>query len=205
MPIQLPLLGGQIPAIDRSFRGLRRIPLDDEAWADHLPGWLQGQRHVFDALLEGTAWQESERTMYDGVVPVPRLTASLPEHGPGHPMLFTAADWLGQRYGVTFDRLGLALYRSGDDSVAWHRDQRLRDQPTSCVATVSLGEPRRFLLRPRGGGRSVALNLGWGDLVVMGGACQRTWEHCVPKARHADPRMSVMFRHSRALDAVRAA
>ncbi len=205
MPIQLPLLGGSIPAIDRSFRGLRRISLDTEAWVDHLPGWLKGQRHVFDALNEGTSWQEAERTMYDGVVPVPRLTACLPQHGLGHPMLFTAADWLGDRYGVVFDRIGLALYRDGTDSVAWHRDQVLREHHSAFVATVSMGEPRRFMLRPHGGGRSISLNLGWGDLVVMGGSCQRTWEHCVPKARYAAPRMSVMFRHSRPLGAVVAA
>src|SRR5215468_6689603 len=37
--------------------------------------------------------------------------------------------------------------------------------------------------------------LGHGDLLVMGGSCQRTWEHAVPKsARLTGPRISVQFR-----------
>ena len=62
------------------------------------------------------------------------------------------------------------------------------------MAIVSLGAPRRFLLRPAGGGTSRAFDLGWGDLLVMGGTCQRTWEHAVPKMASAKPRMSVQFR-----------
>ena len=49
------------------------------------------------------------------------------------------------------------------------------------VAIVSFGDPRRLALRPRGGGESLSFEMGHGDLVVMGGSCQRTWEHAVPK------------------------
>jgi alkylated DNA repair dioxygenase AlkB len=63
------------------------------------------------------------------------------------------------------------------------------------VAIVSLGAPRALLLRPRGGGTALRRNLGHGDLLVMGGNCQRTWEHAVPKAAAAaGPRISVQFR-----------
>ena len=64
------------------------------------------------------------------------------------------------------------------------------------VATVSVGAPRRFLMRPHGGGRSVSLSLGWGDLLVMGGTCQRTWQHAIPKVKSALPRIAIMFRPS---------
>jgi alkylated DNA repair dioxygenase AlkB len=50
------------------------------------------------------------------------------------------------------------------------------------------------LLRPYGGGRSIAYNLGWGDLFVMGGSCQRTFQHSVPKLAHAETRIAVMYR-----------
>ena len=62
------------------------------------------------------------------------------------------------------------------------------------VAIVSFGDPRRLALRPRGGGESLSFEMGHGDLVVMGGSCQRTWEHAVPKVAHAGPRISVQFR-----------
>jgi alkylated DNA repair dioxygenase AlkB len=129
-------------------------------------------------------------------VAVPRLIAGLPKDGPGHPALEEMRAALNARYGTAFPRTGMALYRDGNDSVAWHGDYVARELPVDAlVATVSLGAPRRFLLRPaEGGGPSIAYSLGWGDLIVMGGSCQRTWRHSVPKVRHAQPRMAIMFR-----------
>jgi alkylated DNA repair dioxygenase AlkB len=90
--------------------------------------------------------------------------------------------------------VSLGYYRNGEESVAWHGDYVARKLPTAQVATISVGEPRRFLLRPKGGGRSLALRLGWGDLLVMGGSCQRTFEHSIPKVAHAGPRIAIMLR-----------
>jgi alkylated DNA repair dioxygenase AlkB len=120
--------------------------------------------------------------------------AGLPDDGPGHPLLDRIRALLSERYGTDFPRISLGYYRDGTDSVAWHGDRVARTLPEALVATVSLGGPRRFLLRPRGGGRSIAFSLGLGDLFVMGGACQRTWQHAVPKVKQALPRVAVMFR-----------
>jgi alkylated DNA repair dioxygenase AlkB len=52
-----------------------------------------------------------------------------------------------------------------------------------------------FALRPHGGGTSLRLPQAHGDLLVMGGSCQRTWEHSVPKTSKAcGPRISIQFR-----------
>jgi alkylated DNA repair dioxygenase AlkB len=88
----------------------------------------------------------------------------------------------------------VALYRDGQDSVAWHRDHMPKDRPT-LVAILTLGTPRRFLVRPFGGGSSRAFQLGWGDLLVMGGMCQTRWQHSVPKQKRTAPRISCVFRH----------
>ena len=54
---------------------------------------------------------------------------------------------------------------------------------------------RELALRPRGGGHSRRLPLDHGDLLVMGGSCQRTWDHAVPKVTTpVGPRMSIQFR-----------
>jgi len=132
--------------------------------------------------------------MYDQRVQVPRLYAALPADGATPDILHHAQRLLNQRYGEAFTRLSLGYYRDGQDSVAWHGDYVARELRSAVVATISLGAPRRFLLRPSGGGRSLAWSLGWGDLFVMGGSCQRTWQHCVPKRQQAAPRIAVMFR-----------
>jgi alkylated DNA repair dioxygenase AlkB len=192
---QPSLFGRGTPAVDATApdRAIRRA-LDDESWIEHLPGWVTGQEALFDELVRTTAWRRERRRMYERMVEVPRLIASLPADGPGHPLLETIREVLNIRYGTVFTNLSLGYYRDGQDSVAWHGDTTARDLPEAIVATVSLGEPRRFLLRPKEGGPSLALRLGWGDLLVMGGACQRRWRHAVPKVASAGPRMAVMYR-----------
>jgi alkylated DNA repair dioxygenase AlkB len=188
------------PEIDVSYDGLVRHRLDDTSWVDYCPGWLRGADALFAELLAAGDWQQRTRHMYDKRVPEPRLTAGWPaEGGEGTPeALPLLCATLSQRYGVTFDRVWVNLYRDGRDSVAWHPDRNGRVHRDPLVATVSLGARRRFQLRPRGGGRiALTLEPGCGDLVVMGGACQHDWEHCVPKtARPVGPRMSVTIRHS---------
>ena len=102
---------------------------------------------------------------------------------------------LSRRYGTTFDSIGFNYYRDGRDGVAWHGDHIRRDIAEPVVALVSLGEPRKFLLRPRGGGPSRAFQLGRGDLLVTGGRTQREWDHSVPKVARAGPRISLAFRY----------
>jgi len=66
--------------------------------------------------------------------------------------------------------------------------------PTAIVPVLSLGAPRRFLVRPFGGGPSTVFTPAGGDLIIMKGRCQRDWQHCVPKQKAlAGPRMSLNF------------
>jgi len=184
------------PAVDvDALAHLRRTNLDDASWVEHLPDWVRGQDALMEELVRTTAWRSERRYMYDRTVDVPRLVAGLPDDGPGHPLLERIREALSAHYATAFARVSMGYYRDGADSVAWHGDTTARDmdEPT-LVATVSLGAPRRFLLRPRGGGRSLAFPLGRGDLFVMGGLCQRAWQHAVPKVARALPRLAVMFR-----------
>src|SRR5215468_1941488 len=191
---QPSLFGGGAPALDPSLAGVRRIHLGRGAWVDHRPGWIEGHQAVFEILWSAMRWRLERRQMYDRVVDVPRLVASVPEDGPGHPVLGQVAEALSARYARSLRSVSLAAYRDGRDSVAFHGDRIGRESAFTVVAIVSFGAPRRFLLRPAGGGTSRAFELGWGDLLVMGGTCQRTWEHGIPKVAEAGLRISAQFR-----------
>jgi alkylated DNA repair dioxygenase AlkB len=193
---QLGLFGVGVPDVDRAFTRMRRVALGLGAWIDHQQGWLSGDERLFATLEQGMQWWTEPRQMYDRVVDTPRLLASVPRNGPGHPLLEVMRDVLSARYGQRFTRLTMALYRDGQDSVAFHGDTTARDMVEAVVATVSLGAPRRFILRPTetGAAGTHTLMLGGGDLVVMGGSCQRTFRHGIPKVASAGPRIAVMFR-----------
>ncbi|MGF1597492.1 MAG: alpha-ketoglutarate-dependent dioxygenase AlkB [Acidimicrobiales bacterium] len=196
-PSQPSLLGLGSPAVDGTFTTLRRHELTLGAWIDHAPGWVDGHQTLFDDLLATLEWERQRRPMYDRIVDVPRLLGSLPHPAAGRAQLGVLDDMreaLADHYGVELPRLGFALYRHGRDSVAWHGDKVGRELRQTVVATISLGEPRPFRLRPVSGGDGRRFDLGHGDLVVMGGTCQRTWEHSVPKVARAGPRMVLMFR-----------
>lgn len=191
---QLGLFSTTAIGFDDRFAGVRRDELGDGAWIEHVPGWLAGHDALFDALAGSTRWRHEQREMYERVVDVPRLVAVLPADGPGHAILEPMRRTLSARYREAFTRVSCALYRDGQDSVAYHGDTTARDLPEAVVATVSLGAPRRLLVRPTAGGASRAYALGGGDLFVMGGTCQRTFRHAVPKVAEAGPRLAVMFR-----------
>jgi alkylated DNA repair dioxygenase AlkB len=182
--------------------GLTRQTLSAGAWVDVRPGWLAGGDALVEALLHDVPWRAERRQMYDSVVDVPRL---LSFYGEGerlpHPLLVTAREALSDHYepelGERFVSAGLCHYRDGRDSVAWHGDRIGRStSEDTMVAILSVGSPRPLVLRPRdGGAATVRLPLGHGDLVVMGGSCQRTWDHAIPKtAKDVGPRISIQYR-----------
>ena len=191
-----------------------RTELTQGAWVDVRPGWVTGADALFLRLQAEVPWRAERREMYDRVVDVPRLVCfydlddALPD-----PALDVARDALSAHYatelGEPFTTAGLCYYRDGRDSVAWHGDRIGRGRlENTMVAIVSLGEHRRLSMRPQGApvgmpgtgrrdvkSKQIGFTLGHGDLVVMGGSCQRTWEHAVLKtARPVGPRISVQFR-----------
>jgi len=195
LDLQPTLDTGGVSADPCGLQRLRRTDLGSGAWIDYLEGWLTDDVEVFDTLVEHAPWRQDRRQMYDRVVDVPRLTAWCTDPGRlPHSTLVRAFHALNDHYDEPFTSAGLCWYRDGHDSVAWHGDTIRKRRARTEIAIVSLGDARPLQLRPRGGGPSLSFPLGHGDLLVMGGTCQTTWEHAVPKVRHAGPRISVQFR-----------
>ena len=157
---------------------------------------------MFGELVARLAWSQRQVTMYDQRVLEPRLTdwwSTADGRREPLPVLADARAALGRHYAKDFDTIGFNLYRNGRDSVAWHADRERFVHEDPVVAIVSVGMPRSFQMRPRGGGPRRDWHVGHGDLLVMGGACQHDWEHRVPKEASAPgSRLSIMFRHDQA-------
>ncbi len=175
---------------------VHRTQLDKRSFVDVARNWLEGADELLVRLAAQLTWKGGTRPMYGELVEEPRLHARLDRRDPATPAVVAdMVRWLDGRYGEGVGADFVNYYRDGNDSVAWHADRIGRRQVDPIVAICSLGGPRRFHLRPKGGGGSVRFLLGSGDLLVMGGACQHDWEHCVPKMAHAPPRMSITMRH----------
>jgi alkylated DNA repair dioxygenase AlkB len=184
------------PVALRPDPAFERTDLGDGAWVDVARDWLGGADELCMRLIEEVDWQGHRRWMYDRMVDDPRLTRW---YDATDPLPEEALAWyrvaVGRHYGVRFGAVGLNLYRDGKDSVASHADRELRELDDTLVAILTLGAARPFLLRRHGGGPSIDLHPASGDLLVMGGTCQATWEHAVPKvAAGAGPRISASIR-----------
>ncbi len=184
------------------FDHSERRDLGCGAWIDLRSAWVDDPDTVFAELLTAVPWRAERRTMYDRQLDVPRLVSfcDLTTDTPPHPAVGKMRRRLNDIYagelGEPFTTAGFCLYRDGSDSVAWHGDTIGRSKTSdTMVAVASLGATRMFAMRPHGGGASLRLPQNHGDLLVMGGSCQRTWEHAVPKtSAPVGPRISVQFR-----------
>jgi alkylated DNA repair dioxygenase AlkB len=184
--------------VDKAFATAKQTPIDAHSWVEVVPGWMSGSRILFECLTKSVPWKQRDRQIFDMTVREPRLTAeyrhlrNVPDRA-----LTDAADALSQHYGVVYDSLWLNFYRDGQDSTGWHRDRFSCRRPECIVPVLTLGATRRFLIKPRAGGTSIAYKPGSGDLIVMGGRSQEDWVHGVPKDPGvADPRISINFQSS---------
>ncbi len=186
----------------RLFEHSERRDLGDGAWIEIRSGWAEDPDGLFADLRTAVAWRSERRQMYDRVLAVPRLVSfcDLTIGSAPHPSVARLRRRLNDIYagelGEPFTSAGFCLYRNGSDSVAWHGDTVGRGSAEdTMVAIISLGATRVFAMRQRGGGPSLRLPQHHGDLLVMGGSCQRTWEHAVPKtAAPSGQRISIQFR-----------
>ncbi|MFM7534318.1 MAG: alpha-ketoglutarate-dependent dioxygenase AlkB [Acidimicrobiales bacterium] len=167
-------------------------------------------REPLGALVEieaGAPWQQTEVLRYDRYVPERRLGAWLrPETST---LLRQTGLHLEATYRVPLDGVAALLYRDGNDFQGLHSDRELRWLEDTRIAIVVLGPRRPFVFRPRGswaqaaaervpagaGPDDIVLTPGEGDLLVMGGACQRDWLHGVPAMPGIErPRVSLTWR-----------
>jgi alkylated DNA repair dioxygenase AlkB len=184
---------------------VRRVELDATSWVDVVEGFVVDAATAFTEVHDQTAWHQSEVLRYDRYVPERRLGAGV---RPEAMALLRQTDLhLKSRYRKPFEGVAAILYRTGEDFQGLHSDREMRWLDDTLIAIVVLGQRRPFVLRPRAPLAEVVervpagshpddavLMPGEGDLLVMGGACQRQWLHGVPAADTTNPRISLTWR-----------
>jgi alkylated DNA repair dioxygenase AlkB len=188
---------------------VERIALGNgQSWVDLVSGFVLEPEGVFQSLFAQTAWQQAEVLRYDRYIPEKRLGAWVsPQDQP--PALRQTGLHLDAAYHARFSGAAAILYRDGTDFQGLHSDREMKWLDDTLVAIVVLGQRRPFVLRERGPSAQVvdrtppgqlegdiSLTPGEGDLLVMGGRCQRDWVHGVPAAATDRPRISVTWRWS---------
>ena len=192
---QPSLFGQGVARLRRTFSGLRRIALGRGAWVDHLPAWVQGHEALFEALWTTTRWRAERREMYERMVDVPRLVATLPDDGPGHPVVAEMADGALRPLRPTLARdLACRLpgrarqrgvswrpHRAAGRGIPWWPSSRLGRRGASCCGRPAAGRRVRSI-------SAGATSWSWAARASGRGST------AVPKMASAKPRMSVQFR-----------
>lgn len=165
---------------------------------------------LLKALSANVAWKTHSIQIFGKTVSIPRLTAYYGDEGavytysgvsnhplPWLPALRQLKLKIAQYTGVSFNSVLLNLYRSGSDSMGWHRDNEPELGTNPVIASVSLGSERLFKMRPyREKIPVVPIVLTSGSLLYMSGETQHYWEHAVPKTSVSmEPRINLTFRN----------
>lgn len=159
-------------------------------------------------LLGELAWHGEEIAIFGRRVAVPRLLCWYGDPGavyrysgvsheplPWDAVLAGLRDRIEQFTGRSFNAVLCNRYRTGKDSMGWHADDEPELGERPFIASLSLGAERTFRIRHRRTGRTLDVPLGDGDLLLMGGALQSCWKHCIPRtAKSCGERINLTFR-----------
>ena len=179
--------------------------LDEHSWVHLVRGFVPDAAAALDRVRSTTPWQQQEVLRYEAYVPERRLSSGL--RADSDPLLRQIDLHLTATHRQRFTGVAAILYRDGEDFQGLHSDREMRWLDDTLIAIVVLGQRRPFVIRRRAPMREVVERVpagtapddlvftpGEGDLLVMGGACQRDWLHGIPRADTANPRISLTWR-----------
>lgn len=174
---------------------VERTWLDEHSWVDVVRGFAHDTDATFERLVNEVAWTQNRQIRGGRKVDDPRLDGMLRfEQAEADPMFRFTRLILDARYRVKLAGPHLVYYRNGRDSMGFHRDDEMRWLDNTVIAGLALGATRPFQLVARAGGDVTSIDVGAGDLYVMGGRCQADWYHGVPKLPECGPKISAVWR-----------
>ncbi|MEX1058227.1 MAG: alpha-ketoglutarate-dependent dioxygenase AlkB, partial [Natronospirillum sp.] len=165
---------------------------------------------LYQCCLDELPWQQESITLFGRRHLQPRLQVWMGDQGvsyrysgavfqpaPWHPAVHALAEQLSLDLRQPFNSVLCNFYQHGQHRMGWHSDDEPELGENPIIASVSLGDPRRFLLRRKKNHRDkIEYALGHGTLLVMTGSTQRDWQHSVPKsARAVGQRINLTYRY----------
>jgi alkylated DNA repair dioxygenase AlkB len=191
-------------------RSMRSFELSDGARIALEDRWLApaAEQVLFRILLEQVPWQAKTIRIAGRPILEPRLTAWYGDEDavytysglrnvpmPWIPALLEIRVRLERELSTPFNGALLNYYRTGNDSMGFHADDEPELGRNPVVASVSLGTPRRFVLRHvKNKDELLDLDLPGGSLLVMSGTTQHHFRHAVPKQPGKGQRINLTFR-----------
>ncbi len=170
---------------------------------------VKESKALFEKLTKNIAWRQESIIIFGRKVLTPRLTAWHGDAGAVYKysgVSFDPLPWTEELLcikskaealaGTTFNSVLLNLYRDGSDSMGWHSDDEPELGRDPIIASVNLGEARRFDLRLKTEHQQkLQILLEDGSVLVMKSDLQHYWQHQVAKsAKVKGPRINLTFR-----------
>lgn len=174
-------------------------------WQPHFLGQDKAEAY-FHALKTACAWEQKHIRMFGREVLQPRLQAWYGDESyrysgltmlplPWNQPLLEIKTLCEVACNAPFNSVLANLYRDGKDSMGWHQDNEAELGSNPVIASVNLGETRRFVLKHKTTKEKIEFELTSGSLLVMAGTTQHFWQHCVPKtAKAKSERINLTYR-----------
>lgn len=162
---------------------------------------------LYEHCMQHCDWVQSEIQVYGKRIAIPRLNAWIGDSDYAYSgTSFAATAWTSELFAIKTEierasQLQLNsvlanLYRDGNDSMGWHSDDEKSLGTNPQIASLSLGQERRFVLRDKKTKKEkVEVTLEHGSLLLMLGDVQTRWQHALPKSKKVrEPRINLTFR-----------
>ncbi|HAO55071.1 MAG: alpha-ketoglutarate-dependent dioxygenase AlkB [Pseudomonadales bacterium] len=163
---------------------------------------------LLETLLERNQWEREIFKIYGKSISAPRLTSWFSDPmvsyrysgkkrigKPFTPELFQLRQILNARLNVHFNFVLANFYRDGKDYVGWHADDEPDLGSRPLIASISLGESRRFRVRHNSRKVTESIDLVHGSLLIMRGQSQSHFKHCLAKTKRlVNSRINLTFR-----------
>jgi alkylated DNA repair dioxygenase AlkB len=185
------------------------LPIDGEAYL--YQGLFDPETNdaLFESLRAGIQWKQEPVKIMGREIMQPRLTAWYGDEGKSYSytgITMNPLPWTDDLLmikqavekisGEVFNSALLNLYRDGNDSVGWHRDNEKSLGINPIIGSVSFGEARTFSLKHYKDKKiKEKVVLTSGSLLLMKGETQHKWFHSIQKdLRVTKPRINITFR-----------